>query len=179
MPPCKAFANGSGNPFIRNKNRKHYASKAADSLTLPGSLHPNQTAAKEGLIGHALDRLGAGIAFLWRALRPRAHSWRMSRHEGAPNLLYIFITDLVVRSKRFSNANLPWPNERAITRGRAGAYDVRAGLLTELLSSGQLGAAGLRDVWQSGAQREPASWLALQCGMKANPGARGNAVKDF
>jgi hypothetical protein len=45
-------------------------------------LHADQAAAEEGLIGDALDRLGAGIAFLGRALRRRGHPWPALRHEG-------------------------------------------------------------------------------------------------
>ena len=99
-----------------------------------GSLHVDETAAEQRLIGDTLDRLRAGVAFLRRALRAAGtpvvyvETWR-----GSPYLIYIIITDIEVRSKRLSNANLPSAHEEPITPDENSTYGVRPGVLAELL----------------------------------------------
>jgi len=56
---------------------------------------------------------------------------------GVSTLLYITITELAMRSKGFSNANLPSVAEQSLTSDEMSTYGFSAGLLAELLTEGQ------------------------------------------
>jgi hypothetical protein len=101
------------------------------------SLHVDQAAAEKGLIGDALDRLGAGMAFLGRALRSRGSPRRTSRHTGVSSLLDDTITELRHEASGFLNANLPLVKEQAITTDQLSTYGFAAGLLAEPLPVAQ------------------------------------------
>ena len=101
-----------------------------------GSLHADQAAAEQGLIGDALDRLGAGRTFLRASVAFRGGGRGMRRGMGRLSyLLYVTITDMPARSKRFSNANLPAASEQAITRDQFGTYCFNTQLLAESLAA--------------------------------------------
>jgi hypothetical protein len=103
-------------------------------LLSTSSFHVDQAAAEEGLIGDALDRLGAGMAFLGRALRSRGSPQRTSSHTGISNLLDVNITDLRREASGFLNANLPLVKEQVITTDQMSTYGFKSPLLAEPLA---------------------------------------------